>query len=128
MIYTTLFLIGLCLTAAAMALTVVSGVKRRRRVHLARAISTVVLLAVTVVFAYLMGRYERSLPEREMGIHRIFSMTVAGVLPFVAITGIMLWRDGRWRRLHQICVGVLLIGTVCALATGLWVLSLSEPM
>lgn len=128
MTYTILFLVGLSLTSVAMALTVVSGRKGHRRTHLIRAISTVVLLAVAVVFAFLMQAYERKLPAREMGIHRIFSMTVAWVVPFVVITGILLWRNPRWRRLHQICVGVLLIGTVGALVTGIWVLSLSEPL
>ena len=126
MIYTVTFLILLLCTATMMGMTVHAGLRKRRRAHLARAITTIVLLTVSVVFAYLMSLYERVLPAREMGIHRIFSMTVACTVSAVVITGILLWRNPRWRRAHQWCVGVLVLATVCALGTGLWVLFLSE--
>ena len=126
MIYTITFLILLPFTAVMMGMTVHAGMRKRRWAHVVRAITTVALLNATVVFAYLMSLYERQLPEREMGIHRIFSMTVAGVVPIVAITGILLWRNPRWRRAHRWCVGVLVLATVGAFGTGMWVLFVSE--
>ncbi len=126
MTYTVMFLILLLCTAAVMGMTVHAGLRKRRRAHLARAITTIVLLVGTVAFAYLMSAYERVLPEREMATHRIFSTTVTYTVPAVVITGILLWRNPRWRRAHQSCVGVLVLATVCALGTGLWALYLSE--
>ena len=126
MIYTVTFLILLVFTASVMGMTVHAGLQKRRRVHLARAITTIVLLAATVLFAYLMSVYERILPEPEMNTHRIFSATITYTVPAVVITGILLWRNPRWRLAHRLCVGVLVLATVCALGTGLWVLYISE--
>jgi hypothetical protein len=125
MIYTIMFLILLLFTAVMMGMTVLAGIRKQRRTHVVRAITTVVSLTAAVIFAYLMSLYERVLPPREMAIHRIFSMTVAGITPAVVITGILLWRKPRWRRAHRWCVGVLVLATVGALGTGLWVLFLS---
>lgn len=125
MIYTLTFLSLLVTTVGLMVLTMHAGIRKHRRAHLARALATVALLCATVVFAYLMSKYERLLPEREMAIHRIFSMTVAVAVPAVAITGILLWRDARWRRWHRWCVGLLVTATAAAFGTGMWVLFLS---
>ena len=125
MIYTALFLVCMTATAIAMGLTLWTGHKAQRRAHLARALTTVAMLVLTVLFAWLMSVYERVLPEREMAIHRIFSITVAVAVPLVAITGIKLWRQPSWRQAHRAMVGLLVVATVGALGTGLWVLWLS---
>ena len=126
MTYTVTFLTLLPVTAVLMGMTVRAGLRKRRRAHVTGAVSTVLSLSATVVFAYLMSLHERVLPGREMGIHRVFSMTVACVVPAVVITGILLWREPRWRRAHQWCVGVLVLGTIGAFGTGIWVLLLSH--
>ncbi len=121
------FLVFLTLTVVALAATVVSGVRRQRRAHLRRAIGTVVLMVVTIVFAFLLGDV-REFPAAEMEIHKIFSRTSAYMVPPVAITGCLLLRQPGWRWPHRACVGGFLVGVLGAAVTGVWVLALSTPL
>ena len=127
MIYTSGFLLGLLVTVLVMIRTIQSGIASDRRAHLRRALATVVSLAVTVLFAYLMSAHERLMPEREMDIHRIFSRAITWTVPFVAGTGALLWRYPGWRWPHRICVVVLLLATLGAAVTGVWALCVSSP-
>ena len=120
--FTIGFLVSLGLTVVLIALTLQSGIGGRRRAHLARALTTVGLLAVTVVFAFLMAEYERLFVPEKMRVHRMFSMTVAFVVPAVALTGAMLWKRPGWRWPHKICIGVFLLAALGAAVTGVWVL------
>ena len=87
----------------AIVFTVLAGLRKRRRAHLARAITTVVLLAITVFFAYQM-KTERDFPVEEMKIHRIFSTSIACIVPLLALTGAMLWRRPGWRTAHRLFI------------------------
>ena len=127
MAYTASFLVFLVLTALAMAWTVRDGLRRNRLGHVRRALSTVALLVVTVVLAYLMGQHERHLPEDAMRVHRWFSVSVAVDVPLVALTGIGLWRNEKYRNAHRALVTLLVLATLGAFSTGLWVLFHSTP-
>lgn len=126
MSYTTWFLVCLGLTVVAVVMTLRSGLRKNRRQHLIRALSSVLFLAVTVVFAYLMGEYERKFPETHMKIHKVFSLGVAAVVPMVALTGALLWRRPGWRNAHRIFVLVFLCGVAGASVTGVWMLAVSS--
>ena len=121
------FLVSLALTVVALLVTVVSGLRKQRHAHLRRAIVTVLLMAVTIVFAFLLGDV-REFPAEEMAIHKIFSRTGAYMVPPVAITGAMLWRRPGWRWPHRLCIGVFLVGVLGAAVTGVWILALSTPL
>jgi hypothetical protein len=126
MSYTLWFLICLGLTVLAIVATVVAGRQAERHRHLRRALTTIVLLGLTVVFAVLMARHERTFPDDVMRIHRVFSISVSCILPLVAISGIMLWTRPEWRRVHRVCVAAFLLAALGASLTGVWMLSLSE--
>ncbi len=121
------FLVALLLTVVALGATLVSGLRRRRKPHLVRAIATVVLLATTVVFALLLGEV-RHFPEWEMSVHKIFSRAGAFLVVPIVVTGAMLWRRPGWRSAHRVFVGLFLIAVLGAAATGVWVLWLSTPV
>ncbi len=124
--YTTAFLIFLGATVVAIVLTVLAGLRKRRRAHLVRAITTVVLLAITIYFAYQMDT-ERVFPVEEMKIHRIFSRSIACIVPLLVFTGAMLWRRPGWRPAHRLFIVLFLVDALCAAVTGIWVLYLSVP-
>ena len=127
MTYTTWFLVCLGLTVMVVLLTLRSGLKKERGQHLIRALSSVVLLAITVVFAYLMGEYEKEFPAGHMRVHRFFSLSVAGVVPLVALSGAVLWRRPNWRNVHRTFVVLFLCGAAGATVTGIWMLAVSSP-
>lgn len=121
------FLSFLGLTVVGLVVTVIAGLKKQRRVHLFRALTTVVLLGVTIVFAFLLGGV-RDFPPDEMAIHKIFSRTGAYMVIPVTFTGAMLWNRPGWRWAHRACIAVFLAGVLGAAVTGVWVLSLSTPV
>ena len=115
------------LTVVALVATLIAGLKKQRRAHVFRAVTTVVLLVVTIVFAFLLGKV-RDFPPEEMAIHKIFSRTGAYMVIPVAFTGAMLWRGPAWRWVHRACVAIFLLAVLAASGTGIWVFSLSSPL
>ena len=127
MFETVMFFVFLGLTVVGIAGTLFYGLKKRRRIHLISALSTVVLLAVTVVFAYMLGEV-RDFPPEEMAFHKIFSHSSTYSLLAVALTGVKLWRSPSWRWAHRVCIAVFLLSALTATCTGLWVFWLSTPI
>lgn len=127
MFETVMFFVFLGLTVLGIVSTLFLGLKKRRRAHLTSAVSTTVLLVITVVFALMLGKV-RDFPPDEMAFHKIFSHASAYSLLAVAITGMGLWRAPSWRWLHRICIAVFLLSALTATCTGLWVFSLSTPV
>ena len=127
MFETVLFLTFLGLTLASVVVTLIFGLKKRRRAHLVSAITTAVLLVVAIVFALLLGQV-RDFPSDEMAIHKIFSNSGAYLFLVVVFTGSMLWKSPGWRWAHRICIGLFLVAALCATVTGFWVFALSTPI
>jgi len=123
---TILFWVFFSATLVALASALVTGLRRRRRLHLRLAPAALVLLVIAIVFAEQMGR-TREFPPHEMSIHLMFAKSAAALVIPVVLSGLWLWRRGRGRRLHLICVVVFLLTTVTAASTGVWVYSLSTP-
>lgn len=126
MIVEILFFACLALTLVTMFLAIASGRRGRRKQHLARALATVVLLAVSVLLALKLGTI-RDFPPEQMGIHKIFARAAGLLVLPAAITGILLWRQPRWRTAHKVCVYLLVLVSVIAVGTGVWVFTLSTP-
>jgi hypothetical protein len=123
---TTWFWICLASTVLALAAAFSAGSRGARKLHLRLAPASLVLLVVTVVMAEQLAR-ERQFSERELAIHLWFARS-GGVLAIaVAATGVWLWRTGRGRRLHGLCVRLFLVVTLIAVGTGAWAFSLSTP-
>ena len=123
---TFLFWIFFPLTLAALVATVITGVRHRRRPHLILAPASVVLLAITIVFAERMGA-ERTFPPEEMAIHLWFAKAATLLVLLVAGSGVCYLRTPRARWPHRIAVGLFLVAAVIASATGVWVFGLSTP-
>jgi hypothetical protein len=116
------FWIAFVVTVLALAVTLVTGLTRRRRLHLVLAPFTVVSLVVTIVLTeQLVRRYE--FPAAIKDTHLIFAK--AGgllVLPVVA-TGLWLWRREAARPWHRLAVVVWIVSVLVATGTGLWMFS-----
>jgi len=111
-----------CAFAATVLLLVVSlvaGLRRRRRLHLVTGPLTLAMLAVTVAATKdLIANY--SFPPDDLRFHLRFAITAgASALP-VAATGIWLWRQPRARRWHRLAVWTFVVLTVVATCTGIW--------
>ena len=126
MLLSITFFVALGLTVLGVLLTVQSGRRGDRRVHLIRALSTVALLVVTIMLALWLGR-QREFPDDAMATHTIFARTAGLLVLPVALTGIMLWRRPSWRIAHRVCVYLLAVVLVIAIGTGIWMFSLSTP-
>ena len=127
MLISITFFLALAITVAAAFTTLQSGRRGDRRAHLVRALSTVVLLAVTVVMAHWLGKH-REFPEELMAIHKIIARVAGLMVVPVVCTGIMLWHRPSWRIAHRTCVYVFLAGILVATGTGIWVFALSSPV
>lgn len=122
----TCFWISFAVTLLLVTGTVVSGLRRRRRVHLVCALSAVSSLVLTIVLAERMGATRR-FPAAEMRVHLWFAKSAALMVLPVALSGLALWRRPRWRPLHRAAVVLFLLLTVIASGTGVWVYGLSTP-
>lgn len=113
------FWIAFVVTVGLIGSALFTGWTRRRALHLWLGPLAMVALAITIVLTEeLMRRYQ--FPERALTIHLYFAK--AGgllALPVVA-TGLWLWRSGRARKWHRLCVFVWLVTVLLATGTGLW--------
>ena len=106
-------------TVVLLVITLGTGWRRQRKLHLVAGPLTVVALAVAVVMTErLMQNY--TFPDATKVVH--LPCAKAGgllVLPVVA-TGVWLVFNERARLWHKITVAVWLLAVVAATATGVW--------
>ncbi len=121
---TLLFWCALGATVLLIVLSLVSGYRRKRRVHLVTGPLTMVALVLAVIETEaLMRRYD--FPQQALDTHLIFAK--AGgllALPVIA-TGIWLWRNPRARFWHRLAVWLWLLSVLAATGTGLWIFGLA---
>lgn len=111
-------------TLVGLAATLFTGFTRRRRAHLWAAPTTIVLLAVAIVFAERLLR-DHEFPAAPMRVHLLFAKSAAALVVPVVITGLGLLRRPGWRRAHLLCVALFVAATLTATGTGIWAFSLS---
>lgn len=113
------FWISLAITVAFMVTTLVTGLRRRRRLHLWLGPLTMVSLTITIVLTeQLMARY--TFPEHVRAIH-LPCAKAGGLLGLpVVLTGLAYWRWPAARFWHQFAVYLWLTAVVVATGTGLW--------
>lgn len=113
------FWIGFALTLVALVVSLVSGFRRKRRLHLVTGPLTLVLLAVTVVLTeQLMRNY--TFPEESLRFHLHFAKAGGLCAVPVLLTGLWLWRNPRARLWHRLAVVVFVVAALLATGTGLW--------
>jgi hypothetical protein len=123
------FVTFLILTLACLGVVVVTGLKARRRVHIAAVVSAVACLGVTIFHAEQMGdHYDLAAAGAITPIHLTIAKlcTLAYLGPL--ITGVLTWRDARHRRLHRTLAFTVLGLTVATAITGTWMLLASERL
>lgn len=124
---TLAFWISFPVTLLLLVAALVTGLTRKRKVHLVLGPLALVSLTIAIVLAVLMGK-TRVFPPEEMRIHRMIA-TTAGVLAIlVALTGIRLVYSPRARLAHKIVVFVFMVAALAASGTGIWVFTLSKPV
>ena len=116
---TLLFWLAFVLTVASLAIALVTGFRRQRRLHLWFGPLTIVLLAITIVLTeQLAARYD--FPDDVKGMHLPWAKA-GGLLALpVVLTGLWLWRSERARWLHRIAVLLWLVVVLAAVGTGIW--------
>jgi uncharacterized membrane protein len=120
------FWLSFVLTVATMGGALASGLARNRRHHLWLGPVAIVCLAVAIYFAEQLGA-ARVFPPDEMRIHLWFAKA-GGLLALpVVVTGLLLLRMPRLRRLHRYCVYLFVVAVLAATGTGIWVYTLSTP-
>lgn len=124
---TSWFWVSFLLTLALLVAALVTGWGGWRRVHLRLGPIALLSLAVTVVMAERLGK-ARVFPEEEMVIHLWFAKSAALLAVLVGGTGIYLWRTGRGRLVHRVCVLLFLLLTLIATGTGVWAFGMSTPI
>jgi hypothetical protein len=120
------FWLSFLLTVVLLVVTLASGLRGRRRLHLRTGPLTMVALALTIVLTeQLLARYD--FPADVKAIH--LPCAKAGgllALPVIA-TGIWYWRCPRARNWHRAAVALWLLAVVVATATGLWMFAQGVP-
>jgi hypothetical protein len=113
------FWIALAVTVALLVASMVTGLQRRRRLHLWFGPLTVVMLVLTVVLTeQLVRRYD--FPEDVKAVH-LPCAKAGGLLALpVVLTGLWLLRSPQARTWHRLAVYVWLLAVLVATATGIW--------
>ena len=96
------FWVSFVLTVITLAVALVTGKRGQRRAHLVLAPISLVLLTITILFAEKLASV-RTFPQAAMQVHLVFAKTGALLAVPVIVTGLLLWRDRRWRRAHWYC-------------------------
>jgi len=123
---TTSFWLLLAITLTLLGVALVSGLRRKRRLHLWAGPATLLSLTVTIWLAEQLGR-RYLFPPEPMRIHLVFAISGGCLAALVGITGLLLWRSGRWRRLHRWTVFTFVAVALVATGTGVWIWSLAVP-
>ncbi|MBM3990439.1 MAG: hypothetical protein FJ298_05450 [Planctomycetes bacterium] len=124
-----LFPTFLLLTVALLGLVVYTGLKAKLRLHLALVVLTLISLALAIVAALALGKlYDLESAGWITPVHLKIARiaTYAYVLP--TVTGVMMLRDRKHRKLHFRTAMVPLLLTVLAAITGAWMIFHATPL
>jgi glucan phosphoethanolaminetransferase (alkaline phosphatase superfamily) len=119
-----------CSLAATLLLLVVSlwsGLRGRRRLHLVTGPLTMVALTAAVLFTEELVRRYRFAPA-DLEFHLYFAKTAAGLAVAVVVTGIWLFRRPAARAWHRLAVFLFVVVAVTATGTGIWLFTRAQPV
>ena len=117
------FWLAFVATVLLIVLALITGLGRKRKVHVWLGPATIVALAIAIVLTeQLMRNY--TFPKEELAFHLVFAKA-GGLLAIpVVITGIWLWRSEAARRWHRAALWFWLVAVLMSTGTGLWMFSL----
>jgi hypothetical protein len=113
----------LAATVVALGFVVWTGLTARRRLHLLCVLATGSGLALAIVYALRVGElYDLEAAGLVTPIHLGLAKitTAAYLLPI--FTGVMTWRDARWKRLHARLAWTVIALTLVTTITGVFML------
>lgn len=120
---------SLALTVALLVLVMLTGLRRRRRLHLFLVICALSALGITIFFAERLGdRYDLEAAGLITPIHLTIAKITTAAYLLPVVTGVMTWRDNRWRRLHRVFAFSVLGLTLLTALTGTLMLLSAEPI
>jgi hypothetical protein len=123
------FVAFLVLTLALLAAVVRTGFAARRRAHVACVVATLLSLGATIVFAERMGRhYDLAAAGWIFPVHLLVAKLTTFAYLAPVVTGVLTWRDARWRRRQRVCAFAVLALTVATAITGTWMLLAAERL
>jgi len=123
------FLGFLALTLVLLGLVVLTGLRARRRVHLLCVSLALGALGVTIWFAEQVGEhYDLEAAGWITPVHLALAKgtTLLYLLPLVS--GVLTWRDARWKPWHRRFAFSVLGLTVLTAVTGTWMLLAAERL
>jgi hypothetical protein len=118
------FWLSFAATVVLLVVSLVSGLARRRRVHLVTGPLTMVALAFAVHYTEQLVR-AYTFPKGPMGIHLTCAITAGALALPVIGSGLLLAVRPQRRRLHRYCVLAFVGMTLVATSTGIWVFSIA---
>lgn len=121
------FFVLLLLTVAALGVVVYTGLRRMRRLHVPMVLLALALLGGAIVYALRVGEiYDLEAAGAITPIHLNLARitTVCYLLP--AITGVLTWRNERWRKLHGRLAWTIVALTIITTITGAMMLMGAE--
>lgn len=123
------FFTFLVLTVAALGVVVVTGKRRQRRAHLSAVLVAVTLLGGAIWQALRVGElYDLEAAGAITPIHLNLARITTACYVLPAITGVLTWRNERWRRLHGRLAWTVVALTVITTITGVLMLMGAEPL
>lgn len=123
------FPLFLVVTVLLLGGVVITGKQALLRRHLTLVALALASLGVTIWFAEQLGEfYDLEAAGAITPLHlTLAKITTFGYL-LPLITGVMTWRNRRWRGLHARVAILILVLTVLTTVTGAWMLWAAEPL
>lgn len=112
----TLFVLNLLAAVALLAVTVITGKRKLKLLHMRMAVLSVVVLLVAVWQADVYG-HGFTFESVKLKVHLVFAFATLFAIPPVIFTGWKLRLNGKWRRTHLRFVALFMLCVVLAVAT-----------
>lgn len=113
------FLLFLALTLVALGVTVISGFKARRKIHIPAVAVSVVLLLITIYYAEQLGtQYDLESAGAIYQVHLFFAYTSTPAYLLPIVTGLRTLKRPATLRWHKRCAFFVLLMTVLSAGTG----------
>jgi hypothetical protein len=111
-----LFVLNLLAAVVLLVVTLITGKRGIKLLHMRMAVTTVVVLLLAVWQADLFG-HGFTFDMLKLKIHLAFAFATLFAIPPVIFSGWRLRNDGRWRQIHLRFVGLFMVCIVLAIAT-----------
>lgn len=120
-------MLNLVAAVALLVVTLLTGKRRQKLLHIRVAVVTVVVLGLAIVQADMYGHGFRFV-DWELKVHLVFAIGCLLSLPPVIYSGYRLRRQSRWRKPHVRSVTLFVTLAVLAVLTACYMFLHAEPL